>query len=827
LRAISLLLVSFISFACAPFAVPFAAAQLCPQGWFGGSAIITNAGSRAMVEWTPSGAPDRTLLVVPGGSESSVIGTIYAWDGNRWLDLGGSLDGAAAALCIHNGDLIVVGSFQHIGGIAARGIARFDGTRWHAYGEQPSLHYLNGASVQIFDGDLVVAGNFQIPGNSELVRVARYHDGAWLAMDKTNFSLVTARFVVAHKNDIYMFSYGGFNDYTHISRWDGAKWALVQYIEEYIWAAASFGDELVVGSDRAAQFPGFVSAVAAWNGTSWRSLAPSASVTQGFDLFPYNGALYAHLHQHDYANRDIMAVSRLDGTTWTVLQSVLTSDYIPRFVALGSWRGKLSALSQLPAVSLVENGNLTPITFPSYPLQGVSLAVPDGDQVLICRSNPPATTFVAERWDGSHATRLGSDFNLPIAAFLRDGPNLYASGTFGRISTSNIQGVARFDGTEWRAMGTGIIGNVASMCVFRGDLYAAGSFRTTSGGNPLTRIARWNGASWLPVGAGIGPVNSGSFIVSSMRVFNDRLVVSGSFTEASGVPVSNVASWDGTSWSAMGSLPIFSGSLFVHRGALFGARSMRESQSLWKWTGSEWIQIAPGLQNFLAIFPHLDRIAILSNQGLAFLDNPDGSDLEFHPVTFQTSNPNVMFSVAGSLHIFGPSSIVNSLVAPNHAEWSDTLPPVILHDPEAAHACAGNDTSLRAGAIDPLPLSYRWEKDGLPISDGPHYAGTNMPELRLLDARKSMIGSYQCIISRDCAEVRTAPANVSVCYADFNCDGLVEDSDFELFVIAYNELIVPPAEPRFDQNEDGFVDDLDFQLFIDVYNRCDCHSNEQ
>lgn len=64
------------------------------------------------------------------------------------------------------------------------------------------------------------------------------------------------------------------------------------------------------------------------------------------------------------------------------------------------------------------------------------------------------------------------------------------------------------------------------------------------------------------------------------------------------------------------------------------------------------------------------------------------------------------------------------------------------------------------------------------------------------------------------------------CAADFNGDGLVDDSDFVVFVAGYNILdCADPAMPAgcpADVNADGFVDDADFVLFASAYNTLIC-----
>ncbi|MGH7242419.1 MAG: dockerin type I domain-containing protein [Phycisphaerales bacterium] len=75
--------------------------------------------------------------------------------------------------------------------------------------------------------------------------------------------------------------------------------------------------------------------------------------------------------------------------------------------------------------------------------------------------------------------------------------------------------------------------------------------------------------------------------------------------------------------------------------------------------------------------------------------------------------------------------------------------------------------------------------------------------------------------------VTTAPLfTLPTCVGDLNNDGLVDDSDFVIFVGAYNLLdcadpSMAPGCPA-DLNRDGFVDDSDFVLFVGAYNELIC-----
>jgi hypothetical protein len=80
----------------------------------------------------------------------------------------------------------------------------------------------------------------------------------------------------------------------------------------------------------------------------------------------------------------------------------------------------------------------------------------------------------------------------------------------------------------------------------------AGGFFTTAGGVSANRIARWNGSSWTALGSGVneGTVTS---IIALAVLPNGNLVAGGDFTTAGGVTANNIARWNGSSWAPLGS----------------------------------------------------------------------------------------------------------------------------------------------------------------------------------------------------------------------------------------------------------------------------------
>lgn len=69
-----------------------------------------------------------------------------------------------------------------------------------------------------------------------------------------------------------------------------------------------------------------------------------------------------------------------------------------------------------------------------------------------------------------------------------------------------------------------------------------------------------------------------------------------------------------------------------------------------------------------------------------------------------------------------------------------------------------------------------------------------------------------------------ARANVwsPACPADLNDDGLVDDTDFGIFIVAYNYLLCDPPSCPADLNGDWVTDDSDFLIFVTAYDALLC-----
>jgi hypothetical protein len=111
-----------------------------------------------------------------------------------------------------------------------------------------------------------------------------------------------------------------------------------------------------------------------------------------------------------------------------------------------------------------------------------------------------------------------------------------------------------WDGRTWRALGSGMAGDVYALAVGAGDVLYAGGWFTNAGGVAVNKIAKWNGATWSALGAGVGGNMPDRVGIRALYWDHQSgsLLAGGSFTTAGGVSAPGVARWNGVAWAPVG-----------------------------------------------------------------------------------------------------------------------------------------------------------------------------------------------------------------------------------------------------------------------------------
>ncbi len=184
------------------------------------------------------------------------------------------------------------------------------------------------------------------------------------------------------------------------------------------------------------------------------------------------------------------------------------------------------------------------------------------------------------------------------------------------IGASNTHlSAATFSDDNWNGIGNidkvapvpYLTGGVRAVATDRsGNLYVGGDF-TIAGGVSTTNIAQWNGSTWSALNwQGMnGPVGA-------LLAVGNELYAGGQFTAAGGVSATNIAKWNGSHWSPVGSgiNPIITqpyyagyvGALAMSGSDLYVAGFFTNASGIpvnhiAKWDGRTWSAVGSGMNH--------------------------------------------------------------------------------------------------------------------------------------------------------------------------------------------------------------------------------------
>jgi hypothetical protein len=447
---------------------------------------------------------------------------LYRWSDAGWTSLDCGINGTIRTLVVYNGDLIVGGDFTIAGGVAANRVARFDGQDWHALG-----FGVNGEVevLSTFGGQqLVAAGEFTVAGTGYANRIAAWNGSSWSRLgDGLNEDVYA---MVEYGNRLVAAGYftsAGPVIVNYIAAWDGSVWsALDNGMNGSVRALAVHAGLLVAGGvfDSAGTIP--TGNVAAWDGADWSALSGlDGSVEK---LAVVDGQLYVF---NGYTSGGHL-ICRWDDPVWT---------------------------------SLTEEG------LDSY----VSVLLDFDGRLLVLFNSDQTGAYV---WNGEDWEELVSPgLNGDITAMIMYDGDLIIAGEFSRVGDVQAHGIVRWDWTHWHPLGTGVPDNdssaIMTLAVHNGDLIVGGQFGEM-GGVTAVNIARWNGSIWSALGEGLGEVGYSDW-VRALVSSGELLYAGGDFDNSGPRSATNLASWNGASWTDLNagysasvrSLAMYEGDLIV------------------------------------------------------------------------------------------------------------------------------------------------------------------------------------------------------------------------------------------------------------------------
>lgn len=170
--------------------------------------------------------------------------------------------------------------------------------------------------------------------------------------------------------------------------------------------------------------------------------------------------------------------------------------------------------------------------------------------------------FGLHRWDGTAWSLVGEIGGLPVsdlgtwAITVDANGQVYMTGSFTTVNGVSANRVARFDGTNWFAMGSGIVqpqpglGNyyANAMAAIGSQVYIAG-FIPSIGGVSVNYVARWNGSAWSSMAGGLPNYGTPTTLAA---VDGQLYVGTGAIGPGNGPYTANVLRWTGSSWSVVG-----------------------------------------------------------------------------------------------------------------------------------------------------------------------------------------------------------------------------------------------------------------------------------
>jgi len=603
---------------------------------------------------------------VTGGPRADVM-----WlDGQRWriVGNGAGIVGTTRAFADFNGELIVGGELVAADGQSVAGVARWDGANWSPLGGGLTLSFGTSEvfALEVFQGSLYAAGYFNGAGGVPTSGIARWDGAQWHAVGggldsassavPTGFSLhaTAAGQLVVGGSFVGAGGVGAMS----IAAWDGSSWSgFGSGSFGAVRSLAEYGGELIAGGDFASMGGVAASRIARWNGSSWAPLGAglqhSSVLSQCLSLEVMQGELVAMGKFTQAGLASAYHIARWDGSSWSASGGATEGSSIAMVLASTQWGTELVVGGEFDTAGT---------TSPPRDIVSVNIAAFDGaawrslgeglgtnaevNELVPYRDGVVALgrfDLIGDRpgdaaawFDGVGWQPMSGNFSHAVISGVEFQGDFIAVGEFRTLDGMQVNGVARWDGAQWNAMGNGIsLLGARSAAVYQGQLYVGGY------GTPKV----WNGSTWQTIGG------TTSGLIESMLVHNGRLYIAGQMNNWT-PPNADVLVWDGATLQPVGGdFDDIVSTLAVHQGRLIAGGWFDQCAGvscphLAEWNGTSWVPYAG------APFAtgSVEDIVVAPNGDLIVGGNLGGNNVRRYDGATWTDVASSLIGAAASLH---------------------------------------------------------------------------------------------------------------------------------------------------------------------------------
>ncbi len=482
-------------------------------------------------------------------------------------------------------------------------------------------------------GNIYVGGSFRVINNIVANGIAKWDGTSWSALGSGVNGSVKA--IAVTGSNIYVagnFTTAGGVSADNVAKWDGSSWsALGAGINagnfSGVNAIAASGNDVYVGGNISA-----FNHIAHWNGTTWNSLGNGVNGTVHALAIGGNTLYVGGFFSAEGVPAN--GIAKWDGTSWSGLASGINS--IVRAIAISGTNvyvgGGFITAGGISANSIAKWDGSSWYALGSGVSGGTGGTGSDIYSLAVSGTDVYAGGFFTNaggvtvkriaKWNGSEWSQMGTgmDGNIPIYVAVYglavSGNTVFAVGEFSNAGGVYAKKIAKWSAGTWSSFqGSTVDSIVRSVAVSGNDVYVGGNF-TFAGSTTVNNIAKWDGNNWSALGTGI----PGGFI-NVVAVSGNNVYVGGSFSNAGGNAANNIAKWNGTSWSQLGS-GVNGGSVFaitvvgsdVYAGGSFTTAGSNTANHIAKWNGTTWTGLNSAIVNIVTtIVPSGDILYVGAN----------------------------------------------------------------------------------------------------------------------------------------------------------------------------------------------------------------------